>query len=248
MASAAMIHFGLDPGKLVRWLGGEYIGALRDVNRTLTAVKDHVSADDFSHITRILMDGSPGELTFDEPLANKTLMIQRGNSKSFNENQDLVIKTMNKEDRYSHVLPFDELLCAASPYCRHTTQTLVIKQGKNDRLAFDASTTRLPTDIILNQITPIQYVRGNFDFTFLMNAFTIEADWREPHFHIEHPVDVFERDGAYSQYFKDHWRDQWLTWRSRAPRIKSKPLPIFIKCTSTLVQITTLIIWRTFTI
>jgi hypothetical protein len=31
MASAAMIHFGLDPGKLVRWLGGEYTGALRDV-------------------------------------------------------------------------------------------------------------------------------------------------------------------------------------------------------------------------
>ena len=27
MASAAMIHFGLDPGKLVRWLGGEYIRA-----------------------------------------------------------------------------------------------------------------------------------------------------------------------------------------------------------------------------
>jgi hypothetical protein len=26
MASAAMVHFGLDPGKLVRWLGGKYIG------------------------------------------------------------------------------------------------------------------------------------------------------------------------------------------------------------------------------
>ncbi len=23
MASAAMVHFGMDPGKLVRWLGGE---------------------------------------------------------------------------------------------------------------------------------------------------------------------------------------------------------------------------------
>jgi hypothetical protein len=80
MASAAMIHFGLDPGKLVRWLGGEYTGARRDVNRTLTAVKDHVSADDFSHMKRILLDGSPCELTFDEPLANQSLMIQRGNS------------------------------------------------------------------------------------------------------------------------------------------------------------------------
>ena len=43
MASAAMIHFGLDPGKLVRWLVGEYIGASQEVNRNLAAVKDHVS-------------------------------------------------------------------------------------------------------------------------------------------------------------------------------------------------------------
>ena len=35
MASAAMIHFSLDPGKLVRWLGGEYMDTHRDVNRTL---------------------------------------------------------------------------------------------------------------------------------------------------------------------------------------------------------------------
>ena len=48
MASAAMIHFGLDPGKLVRWLGGEYTGGHRDVIRTLTAVKDHISSDDLT--------------------------------------------------------------------------------------------------------------------------------------------------------------------------------------------------------
>ena len=148
-----MIHFGLEPGKLVRWLGGEYTGARRDVNRTLTAVKDHVSTDDFSHIKRILLEGSPCELTFDKPLANKSLMIQQGNSKSFNKNPELVLKTMNKEDRYSHVLPLDKLLCAFSAHCRYTTQTLVIKPGKNDRLTFDASTTRLPTDIVLNQVT-----------------------------------------------------------------------------------------------
>jgi len=26
MASAAMVHFGLDPGKFVRWMGGKYTG------------------------------------------------------------------------------------------------------------------------------------------------------------------------------------------------------------------------------
>jgi len=155
MASAAMIHFGLDPGKLVRWLGGKYTGARRDVDRTLTEVRAHVSPEDFNHIKRILMDGSPSELTFNKPLENKSLMIKQGNSNSFSNNQDLVIKTMNKEERYSHILPLDELLCAVSPYCCHTTQTLVIKPRKNNRLAFDTSTTRLPTNIALNQITPM---------------------------------------------------------------------------------------------
>ena len=87
MASAAMIHFGLDPGKLVRWLGGKYMGEHRNVIRTLTAVKDHFSSDNFDHMKRILLDGSPSKLTLDKPLANKSLMIQRGNSKSFKKNQ-----------------------------------------------------------------------------------------------------------------------------------------------------------------
>ena len=104
---------------------------------------------------RIHLDGSPCELTFDKPLANKSLMIQRGNSKSFNKKPELVLKTMNKEDRYSHVLPLDKLLCAFYPYCCHANQTLVIKPGKNNRLAFDSSTTCLPTDIVLNQVTPM---------------------------------------------------------------------------------------------
>ena len=60
---------------------------------------------------------------------------------------------MNKEDRYSHVLSLDKLLCTFSPFFCHTTQTLVIKPGKNDRLCWDASTTRISTDIVINQVT-----------------------------------------------------------------------------------------------
>ena len=38
MTSAAMIHFGLDPRKLLRWLGGKYTGERREVNHMLAAV------------------------------------------------------------------------------------------------------------------------------------------------------------------------------------------------------------------
>jgi hypothetical protein len=157
MASAAMIHFGLDPGKIMRWLGGKYTGKRRDVNYTLVAVKDHVSTDNFNHMTRILLDGSPFKLTFEKPLNNKSVMIQQGNSKSFNENLELVLQTMNKEDCYSHILPLDldKLLCTFSPTCRHTAQTLVIKPGKNNCLCYDALTTHPPSNIVMNHATTV---------------------------------------------------------------------------------------------
>jgi hypothetical protein len=51
---------------------------------------------------------------------------------SFVKNPQLVQKNMNKEDRYSHLVPMDPLLCKLSPYLRHTMQSIVIKDGKNE--------------------------------------------------------------------------------------------------------------------
>ena len=130
MASAAMIHFGLDPGKFICFLSREYTGQHQDAWRTLDAVRDHVTTNDYNHIRWILMDGCPAQLTFEEPLSNKLEFISRGNSKNFIANPKLVRKTMNKEDRYSHLVPMDPILCKFSPYLRHTTQSIVIKEGK----------------------------------------------------------------------------------------------------------------------
>ena len=104
----------------------------------------------------ILLDGCPAELTFKEPLSNKIEMISRGNSKSFDENPDIVKKTMNKEDRYSHVVPMDALICLLSPYLRHTTPAMVLQEDKNPHLCYDATTRRKPTDIVMNQVTPVR--------------------------------------------------------------------------------------------
>jgi hypothetical protein len=72
---------------------------------------------------RILLDGCPAQLNFEEPLRNMIKMIERENSKSFNSNTALVLNTINKEDWYSHLIPLDEIMCCFSPYCCHTTQT-----------------------------------------------------------------------------------------------------------------------------
>ncbi len=149
-----MIHFGLDPSKFVRFLSGKYTRQYQDVCRTLYAVQDHITSDNYNHIKRILLDGCPTQLTLKEPLHNKLKFISHGNSKSFVDNPQLVKKTMNKEDCYSHLVPMDPLLCKLSPYLHHTMQSIVIKDSKNDCIVWDGSTVTRPTDIAMNQVTP----------------------------------------------------------------------------------------------
>jgi hypothetical protein len=62
---------------------------------------------------------------------------------------------MNKEDRYSHLVLMDPLLCKSSTYLHHTMQSIVIKDGKNDCIVWDGSTVTRPTDIVMNQVTPV---------------------------------------------------------------------------------------------
>jgi hypothetical protein len=49
----------------------------------------------------------------------------------------------------------DLLLCKLSPYLHHTTQSIIIKDGKNNCIVWDGSTVTRPTDIAMNQVTPV---------------------------------------------------------------------------------------------
>jgi hypothetical protein len=90
--------------------------------------------DDYNHIKQILIDGCPAQLTFEGPSSNKLGFTSCGNYKNFIANPKLVCKTMNKEDRYSHLVPMDPILCKFSPFLCHTTQSIAIKEGKNDHI------------------------------------------------------------------------------------------------------------------
>ena len=154
MATALALQCGLDPGKIVRTLGGEYTGEWRNVEATLEAVKSVVSISDYYHIKRILTSGCPFELQFEEPSASKFDTIRKGNQKSFNQNPDQVEKIINKEDRNNHILPLHDWVCQLGPNMRHTAQGMVMKNGKG-RIVWDGTTKMSPLDIVLNEYTPI---------------------------------------------------------------------------------------------
>ena len=181
MANALMVHCGLDPGKAVRYLDGEFTGANRDVHAILSRIRDHVEVEDFNHIRRILLTGAPFEFNYEEPLANKMEMIHRGNSAAFEQNLSLVQKAINKEDKYSHLVPLDMQICTFSPHCRATKQCLIQKAGKTDRLCWDGSSMNKPTDEVMNNITPTKnempITFGSVKRKFLIDLYNLRVSY-----------------------------------------------------------------------
>jgi hypothetical protein len=105
MAMATPIHYGLHPGMLIRYLKGEYVGENRDVAAILDAVWPHIGEDDTNHIRRILTQGCPLRLILSDPEEMKNKMIAQGNQQTFQLYPELVTKTMNKEEKNSHLIP-----------------------------------------------------------------------------------------------------------------------------------------------
>ena len=132
MATAALVGCGMDPGKFVRLLNQQYTGEDRPSWRTptLAQISGLISQVDFDHIKRILTQGCPAKLQLTEPYNSKLRMMKRGNQKHFDENPELVKKTVNKEDKHSHLIPVRPWCCQFSPYLRHNVQGLVMKERK----------------------------------------------------------------------------------------------------------------------
>ena len=156
MASAAMIHYDSHPGKVIRFINGELTGEDRPRSDIFAAVKAVVSESDFKHIKRILTEGCPASLHYWEDSASKLAMMERGNQKNFIDNPDVVKKTINKEDRYSHLLPIHPFFCFFSAFLRHNSQGMVITPGKSPRLVWDGSTKRTAMDVVMNEITTLE--------------------------------------------------------------------------------------------
>ena len=157
MATACAIHYSLHPRMVIRYLKGEYVGEKRDVNQILSNVSPFIDETDAAHIKRILTQGCPSKLSFEEMLAMKASIIQKGNQATFKLHPEAVTKTMNKEDRHSHLLPIKLWVLHFSPWCCHTAQGVQFKHGKNPRVINDASTKSHPHEIVLNNMTTTEF-------------------------------------------------------------------------------------------
>ena len=156
MTTAAMIHYSLHPGMMIQYVKGEYLGKSRNVPQIINDISPYIEREDVEHIERILAKGVPSYMNFEEASDMTSFIIEKGNQATFKMYPEAVTKTMNKEDKNSHLIPIKRWVLHFSPWCRHTVQGMQIKPGKNPRVIFDASTKGSPHEVILNKYTPTE--------------------------------------------------------------------------------------------
>jgi hypothetical protein len=156
-ATACAIFYGNDIGLCVRFFGGDYIGSWRDADAILAAATPHVQPEILAAMERILKRGAPSRFNWEEPAENKQAFLERGNNPSIERNRASTDKTMNKEERNSHVIPFMSFIVLFSAFARITPQHLLNKFGKKDRLIWDGKTKLFPKETTMNEATPIEH-------------------------------------------------------------------------------------------
>jgi hypothetical protein len=109
------------------------------------------------------MQGCPLQINFEETLDMKATIIEKGNQTTFKTYPEIVTKTMNKEDRHSHVLLVKLWVLHFSMWCQAMAQGMQVKPGKNPRVIFDASTKSYPHKVVLNEVTTTEF-EANIDF------------------------------------------------------------------------------------
>ena len=125
LLSACAVHYNLDFGLCIRYLDGKYTTKKHDVEGINGAMKGLVSDTDLDHI-HIILDGEcPAKFNWEEPAENKEVFIHRGNNPSVNKNVEIFQKTMNDEERKSHVLSFPRWMVKAYPLGRCTPHTII---------------------------------------------------------------------------------------------------------------------------
>jgi hypothetical protein len=136
---AMLFHFNMDLAAVQRTIGGNHVGAHRDVPSILANVRDLLDPKLFNDLKRVLVDGAPAKFNTEGTQQEFAEMHQYGNHPSLSSDLPKVMKTMNKEDRKDHVLTFPAWLAPFIPHLMVAPNGLVVKPGKNDRLVYDAS-------------------------------------------------------------------------------------------------------------
>ena len=152
--TACAIHFAFDFGLVVRYINDEHTANHHDPAKFKRGIDEYIDPVDMAHITCILTKVCSAQLQFELPRDQKMRMLCRGNQKSILDNQEEIRKTMNKEEKHCHIVPFLPFVCRFANMAQCVPQGMVLKIGSDPRIVWDGSTKLEPDNVVIYGISP----------------------------------------------------------------------------------------------
>ena len=114
-------------GLVMRTLAGEITAEWQNTKKYDEACRPFLSGKDARAIERILSEGYPAELYWEELAANKEASIQQGNNTTVCSDCPKLTKALDKEERNSnsHIMVFSHWLARTSPFARVNPQMVI---------------------------------------------------------------------------------------------------------------------------
>lgn len=137
----------------MRFLGNNYTGAHRDVNKIATILRKHVPEDLVEKYIRVMTVGCPAKFNYETTRENAFHYWKQGNNPSIQRKLAQVMSTMNKEERNNFVIALPGWTWRYVPNLFFTPQHILEKAGKKDRQIFDAAFRHNADSISVNMMT-----------------------------------------------------------------------------------------------
>ncbi len=114
---ACVFHYNLNVSLLMRYLGGNYTAAYRDVQSTVNVLLDHgIPRTLVQHYIRVMSVGCPVAMNADITRENALQYWRAGNNPSIKKNLSKVNKTTNKDNKNKFVVALSMRLWRFIPH------------------------------------------------------------------------------------------------------------------------------------
>ena len=137
--AAALLHYNLHVGSVIRFCGQNYTNAHLDPRKIVHKLRNIAPKPIQDYVLRALTVGAPSKISGHSTSENFWSYKRYGNHKSISTRPDLVAKTLNKEEKNNYTIPFPIWIARFVPHLHVSPEGIIIKEGKKDRIIFDAS-------------------------------------------------------------------------------------------------------------
>ena len=150
---AAACHYDFHVPTLIQFLGKNYTNSHLNPHLIAQKLRGIAPPEVISYVHRALLTGAPNRMHGHSSAKKFHQYRLYGNHASITSRPDLVQKALNKEERNNFIIPLPSWLSRFVPNLHLSPEGIIIKEGKKDRIIFDASFKIFPTSACPNTWT-----------------------------------------------------------------------------------------------